>query len=156
VCPTVKEGTSDETCVVTTNLDTMSLARRNVLQLSSMFSSRSACRSPYIKLASSSSYSAPTSASAITRFLKSNTFNATHRDVRFSPHSRSVRPPPRPQKKHGWLDSQPQSYVFCGIMVINGVVFLAWQWAASERVGPGFFTSSMLTIIHSDTAIQEP
>jgi hypothetical protein len=141
----VKEGTSDETCV-TTNLDTVMstaslLARRNVLQLSSTFSSRSACRLiPYINLASSSSSVAPTSASAITRFLQSNTFNATHRDVRFFPHSRSVRPPPRPQKKHGWLDSQPQSYVFYGIMVINGVVFLAWQWADSERVGPSFFT----------------
>jgi hypothetical protein len=69
----------------------------------------------------------------VLQFLETNIWSATHRDTRIPSYLRHTRPPPRP-KKTAWLDSQPRPYIFYGIMVVNGVVFIAWRWASIKYV----------------------
>jgi hypothetical protein len=123
-CPTAKVRTDDETLQralplrKTPSMNTFRLAQRSLR----------VCRHPPSSSKAFSHVAQPPS--RILRFLESKIWRATHRETRVPSHSR---PPPRPNQKW-WLDSLRPELIFYGIMVVNGAVFLAWQYAGSELV----------------------
>jgi hypothetical protein len=72
--------------------------------------------------------------SGILNFVGSKIWNATHGvGQRPLPFRRDGRPPPPPRKSSP-LDRIPRDVIFYGIMAANGVVFLMWQFSASQLV----------------------
>lgn len=98
---------------------------------------RYSCSSTLAKAAVFPSALQPSSGAGIYKFVESKVWNATHRDTRIRPRpgqSGSSGPRPQQPRRPPWLDSVPQDLIFYGIMVVNGVVFLMWQIAASQSV----------------------
>lgn len=96
-------------------------------------------------------------APSIVQFLSNRVWQATHRSRSSQVSSRrggSFRSPPPPrgpwQQFKERIESVPSNVIFWGILVFNGVVFGAWQFAWAKYVSPPSLTSfriQELTII---------
>lgn len=77
-------------------------------------------------------------APSIVQFLSNKVWHATHRSRRLqsSGTGGSYRPPPRGpwQQFKERVDALPSNVIFWGVLVFNGVVFGAWQFAWAKYV----------------------
>ena len=78
--------------------------------------------------------------SSIVQFLGSRAWRATHRDSPPSSRSRNSWTPPPPQgpwqRFIRWLNSIPSNVILWGVLGVNGVIFVAWQYAKAALVRP--------------------
>ncbi len=77
-----------------------------------------------------------TKPTSILQFVSSNVWKATHRTGGTSFASQFGQPPPRGpwQKLRDAFNRIPNNVIFYGILVLNGCIFVAWQYAHAAYV----------------------
>ncbi|KDQ64808.1 hypothetical protein JAAARDRAFT_238415 [Jaapia argillacea MUCL 33604] len=88
---------------------------------------------------------------SILQFVKNDIWKATHRSTRSGFTGGSSKPPRPPPRWQLWINSIPQPIVLWGILVVNGIVFLGWQYArdraTSQRdIGPYMWFRDNFTV----------